>query len=74
MALTTPDDVKSSCVIAFPIIYPYRVVGERYKIGTWQNCWQRVRIQKELSDEMSSELDPTWLGQVTKAEDKVRKH
>ena len=31
------DHVKSSCVIAFPIIYPYRVVGERYKIGTWQN-------------------------------------
>ena len=28
--------VKSSCVIALPIIYPYRVVGERYKIGTWQ--------------------------------------
>ena len=31
------DHVKSSCVIAFPIIYPYRVVGERYTIGTWQN-------------------------------------
>ena len=31
------DHVKSSCVIAFPIIYPYRVVGKRYKIGTWQN-------------------------------------
>ena len=30
------DHAKSSCVIAFPIIYPYRVVGERYKIGTWQ--------------------------------------
>ena len=31
------DHVKSSCVIALPIIYPYRLVGERYTIGTWQN-------------------------------------